>query len=63
MSLLEKKDEEIFKIAEPIWDNLVNCEPLAPSNCIEFRNIIDDKLTFNLDHLKDGQVNTEAILF
>jgi len=23
MSLLEKKDEEIFKIAEPIWDNLV----------------------------------------
>ena len=24
MSLLDKKDEEIFKIAEPIWDNLVN---------------------------------------
>ena len=23
MGLLEKKDEEIFKIAEPIWDNLV----------------------------------------
>ena len=23
MSLLEKKDEEIFKIAEPIWNNLV----------------------------------------
>ena len=23
MSLLEKKDEEILKIAEPIWDNLV----------------------------------------
>ena len=23
MSFLEKKDEEIFKIAEPIWDNLV----------------------------------------
>ena len=23
MSLLKKKDEEIFKIAEPIWDNLV----------------------------------------
>ena len=23
MILLEKKDEEIFKIAEPIWDNLV----------------------------------------
>ena len=23
MSLLEKKDDEIFKIAEPIWDNLV----------------------------------------
>ena len=23
MSLLEKKDGEIFKIAEPIWDNLV----------------------------------------
>ena len=23
MSLLEKKDEEIFKIAEPIWDTLV----------------------------------------
>jgi hypothetical protein len=23
MRLLEKKDEEIFKIAEPIWDNLV----------------------------------------
>jgi len=46
-----------------IWDSLVNWEPLAPSNCIEFRNIIDDKLTFYLDHLKDGQVNTEAILF
>jgi len=24
MSLLKKKDEEIFKIAGPIWDNLVN---------------------------------------
>ena len=23
MSLLDKKDAEIFKIAEPIWDNLV----------------------------------------
>ena len=23
MSLQDKKDEEIFKIAEPIWDNLV----------------------------------------
>ena len=23
MSFLKKKDEEIFKIAEPIWDNLV----------------------------------------
>ena len=23
MSLLDKKDDEIFKIAEPIWDNLV----------------------------------------
>ena len=23
MSLVDKKDEEIFKIAEPIWDNLV----------------------------------------
>ena len=23
MSLLKKKDQEIFKIAEPIWDNLV----------------------------------------
>jgi len=23
MSLLKKKDEEIFKIAKPIWDNLV----------------------------------------
>ena len=23
MRLLEKKDEEIFRIAEPIWDNLV----------------------------------------
>jgi len=24
MSLLDKSDEEIIKIAEPIWDNLVN---------------------------------------
>ena len=23
MSLIDKKDDEIFKIAEPIWDNLV----------------------------------------
>ena len=23
MSLLDKKDDEIFKIAEPIWDNLI----------------------------------------
>ena len=23
MSLLDKKDDEIFKISEPIWDNLV----------------------------------------
>ena len=25
MKLLEKTDEEILKIATPIWDNLVNC--------------------------------------
>ena len=25
MSLQDKKDQEIFKIAEPIWNNLVNC--------------------------------------
>ena len=25
MSLLEKKDDEVFKIAEPLWDNLVKC--------------------------------------
>ena len=23
MSLVDKKDEEIYKIAEPIWDNLI----------------------------------------
>ncbi len=23
MSLIDKKDDEIFKIAEPIWDNLI----------------------------------------
>tara|TARA_Y100000590_G_C14830649_1_gene679960 strand:- start:9 stop:359 length:351 start_codon:yes stop_codon:yes gene_type:complete len=28
MSLLEKKDEEILKIAEPIWDNLVKSSNL-----------------------------------
>ena len=28
MSLLDKKDEEIFKIAEPIWDNLVKSSNL-----------------------------------
>tara|TARA_Y100001970_G_C14128175_1_gene800167 strand:+ start:532 stop:882 length:351 start_codon:yes stop_codon:yes gene_type:complete len=25
MKLVEKTDQEIFKIAEPIWNNLVNC--------------------------------------
>ena len=25
MSLLEKKDDEVFKIAEPLWDNLIKC--------------------------------------
>ena len=25
MSFQKKKDKEIFKIAEPIWDNLVKC--------------------------------------
>ena len=25
MSLLEKSDEEIIKIADPMWDNLVKC--------------------------------------
>jgi len=28
MSLLEKKDEDILKIAEPIWDNLVKSSNL-----------------------------------
>ena len=28
MSFLEKKDEEIFKIAEPIWENLVKSSNL-----------------------------------
>jgi len=28
MSLLDKKDVEIFKIAEPIWDNLVKSSNL-----------------------------------
>tara|TARA_Y100000590_G_scaffold326850_1_gene371015 strand:- start:302 stop:652 length:351 start_codon:yes stop_codon:yes gene_type:complete len=28
MSLVDKKDEEIFKIAEPIWDNLVKSSNL-----------------------------------
>ena len=28
MGLLDKKDEEIFKIAEPIWDNLVKSSNL-----------------------------------
>ena len=28
MSLIDKKDEEIFKIAEPIWDNLVKSSNL-----------------------------------
>ena len=28
MSLVNKKDEEIFKIAEPIWDNLVKSSNL-----------------------------------
>ena len=28
MSLLDKKDEEIFKIAKPIWDNLVKSSNL-----------------------------------
>tara|TARA_Y100000590_G_scaffold470225_1_gene662880 strand:+ start:433 stop:783 length:351 start_codon:yes stop_codon:yes gene_type:complete len=28
MSLINKKDEEIFKIAEPIWDNLVKSSNL-----------------------------------
>ena len=28
MSLLDKKDEEIFKIAEPIWNNLVKSSNL-----------------------------------
>ena len=25
MDLLEKSDEEILKIANPLWDNLINC--------------------------------------
>ena len=25
MKLLEKTDEEILKIANPIWDNLIKC--------------------------------------
>ena len=28
MGLLDKKDQEIFKIAEPIWDNLVKSSNL-----------------------------------
>ena len=37
MSLLEKKDEEIFKIAEPIWDNLVKS-----SNMKDYGNFTRD---------------------
>ncbi len=25
MSIIDKSDEEIIKIAEPIWDNMVKC--------------------------------------
>ena len=25
MSIIDKSDEEIIKIAEPLWENLVNC--------------------------------------
>ena len=37
MSLLDKKDQEIFKIAEPIWDNLVKS-----SNMKDYGNFTKD---------------------
>ena len=33
MKLLEKTDEEILEIANPIWDNLVQCSNNKDYNC------------------------------
>jgi len=69
ISLLEKKDEEIFKIAEPIWDNLVkssnnkdyggftkdfSSQMLYGANEVELgKQWANNKLLTNLSHQKE----------
>ena len=59
ISLLEKKDEEIFKIAEPIWDNLVKS-----SNNKDIRSILESsekwlKNLYLIDAIIDNRNNFE----
>ena len=69
MSFLKKKDEEIFKIAEPIWDNLVkssnikdyggftrdfSSQMLYGANEVELgKQWASNKLLTNLSHKKE----------
>ena len=69
MSFLDKKDEEIFKIAEPIWDNLVkssnsknyggftrdfSSQMLYGANEVEIgKQWAGNKLLTNLSHKKE----------
>ena len=69
MSLLDKKDDEIFKIAEPIWDNLIkssnskdyggftkdfSSQMLYGANEVELgRQWANNKLLTNLSHNKE----------
>ena len=69
MSLLDKKDEEILKIAEPIWDNLVkssnikdyggftkdfSSQMLYGANEVEIgKQWAGNKLLTNLSHKKE----------
>mgnify|MGYP007063766920 FL=1 len=69
MSFLDKKDEEIYKIAEPIWDNLVkssntknyggftrdfSSQMLYGANEVEIgKQWAGNKLLTNLSHKKE----------
>ena len=53
MNLLDKKDEEIFKIAEPIWDNLVKSS--NTKNYGRFTRDFSSKMLYGANEVELGK--------
>jgi len=53
MSLLDKKDDEIFKIAEPIWDNLVKSSNIKDYG--SFTKDFSSKMLYGANEIELGK--------